>query len=444
MIVITNAKILCPDRIIENGEIYIRDGIIDSIIDVGAAPRGRPHPGQPQGVAPTKIDAQHGLVMPGLTNTHMHLYSTFARGMALKGFAPNNFVEILEGLWWKLDKALTHEDIYYSALIPLIECIKSGTTTIIDHHASPNCVPGSLDKIVEALHQIPVRASLCYEVSDRDGEKIVNQGIEENMRFIKACGDSKMMQGLFGMHASFTISDSTLQNIVHNVHPVQGMHVHTAEAASDAEDSRKKYGLGIVERFHKHGLLNPKTILAHCVHISEKEMDLIAESKANVVHNPESNMNNAVGAANVPLMLAKGCCVGLGTDGMTSDMFQESKAAHLFTKHNSKDTKVGFSEAGKLLFENNHKIISNIFDVTTGKIEKGAVADVIILDYKPPTPLTHENFLGHFLFGMNSSNVATTIVNGKVLMENRELKGIDEEQITAKSREMAAKLWKRI
>ncbi len=437
MLLITNAKVLCPDKLIENGAVYIENNLI---ADVGDSEELRK-----KYSAPKHIDAKGGLVMPGLTNCHTHLYSTFARGMSLKGDVPKNFTEILENLWWKVDKALEAEDIYHSALIPLIECLKSGTTTIIDHHASPNFVSGSLKKIQEALSVIPVRASLCYEVSDRDGEETAKKGIEENADFIKECAGSDMLQGLFGLHASFTVSDKTLEECAKVVSDLgTGIHVHTAEDRVDSLDARRKYKMGVVERWNKHGLLGPKTLLAHCVHISMAEMDLISQTQTNVVHNPESNMNNAVGCADVGKMLNRNCLVGLGTDGMTFDMFQEAKFAHLIRKNFEADPTKGFMEAGTLLFENNYKILSNYFSKPLGKIEKGALADVIILDYDSPTPLTKDNFLGHFLFGMNSNLVKTTIINGKVLMEDRKIDGIDEDAIYAKARELAEKMWGRV
>jgi len=437
MLLITNAKILTPNTIIENGAVCLDANLIKEIGSTQELKTKYPDA--------EEIDAKNGLVMPGLANAHMHLYSTFARGMAPKGEPAANFMQILERLWWKVDKALTLEDVYYSSLIPLIECVKAGTTSMIDHHASPQAVTGSLTKIKDALEKIPVRASLCYEVSDRDGQEICQQGINENASFIKSCADNNMLQGLFGLHASFTVSDKTLEQCAQIVTDLNtGCHVHTAEDKADVRHCQNKYNMGVVERFHKFGLLNPKSIFVHCVHIEKDEMDLIAQAGANVVHNPESNMNNAVGCSDVMAMLAKNCLVGLGTDGMTSDMFQEAKFAHLIRKQVMSDPRVGFMQAGELLFENNYKILSQYFDGTLGKIEEGALADVIILNYDPPTPLTRDNFLGHFLFGMNSSLVNTTIVNGKVLMRNRELIGIDEEEINAKGRELAEKMWGRL
>ena len=437
MLLIGNGKLVCPDSILSDGAVYIEDG---QIVEKGqTAGLKAKYPNA------YYIDAGGGIIMPGLTNVHTHLYSTFARGMALSGKAPKKFTEILENLWWKLDKGLTKEDIYYSALIPLIECVKSGTTTIIDHHASPGFIKGSLDQLKKALKVVPVRAALCYEVSDRDGPESIKEGIEENVRFIEECQGGDMITALFGLHASFTVSDKTLTECrKKGLELGCGFHLHVAEGKADVEDAKKKYGMGVVERLNKFGMLGDKSLLAHCIHISEKEMELIAGSNASVAHNPESNMNNAVGAADILKMLGKGVLVGLGTDGMTQDMFQESKFAHLIRKHVESDPRVGFTESGKMLLKNNYEILSRFFNKTLGRIEAGAAADIIITDYLLPTPLSHENFLGHFLYGMSSRDVKTTVINGKVLMEDRVLKGIDEEEIASHSRRLAAELWKRI
>ncbi|MBI2091596.1 MAG: putative aminohydrolase SsnA, partial [Deltaproteobacteria bacterium] len=396
------------------GAVHVESGLISEV--GGFASLKKKHP------KAEIIDADGGIIMPGLVNSHMHLYSTFARGMAIKGEPPKVFLDILKSLWWRLDQALTAEDIYYSALIALIECVKCGTTAIIDHHASPNFAHGSLQKIEDALKMVPIRASLCYEVSDRDGVKIANEGIKENERFIRKHSGNNMVRGMFGMHASFTVSEKTLERCIASAKDLGcGMHVHTAEGKSDLRDCKKRYGCGVVERWNKHGILGTETLLAHCVHISDEEIELLAKTGVNVAHNPYSNMNNAVGAARTAEMLDRGVLLGLGTDGMSSDMFLESKFAHMIAKHENKDPRKGFAEACKMLLENNYKILSNLFGWNLGEIKEGLPADIIVCDYKAPTPISADNFSGHFLYGLAAGHVVTTIVNGKVLMKDREL-----------------------
>lgn len=392
------------------------------------------------------IDAEKRLIMPGMTNTHMHLYSTFARGMALKDAAPSNFVEILERLWWRLDKALKGEDVYYSAMPVIIDCIKKGTTTIIDHHASPWFVEGSLDYIERALKEAGMRGSLCYEVSDRDGQETRDLGIRENIRFIKKCKDrnNPLLTAMFGLHASFTVSDETLEIATESAKNFDvGFHVHTAEDMSDVEHAQKNYGMRVVERFNARGILGPKSLCIHCVHINEHEMDLLKETGTMSVHNAESNMGNAVGCAPVIEMLEKGVCVGMGTDGYTSDMFEAFKVANILQKIIRRDPRVGWVEPVKMSFANNTAILSRFFPKPLGVIEKGAFADIILVDYIPPTPMNSGNFFGHLHFGISSGCVDTTIIAGKVVMKGKKLVDIDEEKIAARARELAADLWKR-
>jgi putative selenium metabolism protein SsnA len=418
--------------------VYVKGGVIEEIGPARALKDSYPE-------APY-IDAEKKLIMPGMTNTHMHLYSTFARGMALKDASPSNFVEILERLWWRLDKKLLPEDLYYSALVPLIDCVKKGTTTIIDHHASPHAVDGSLDHLEKAMREIGVRGSLCYELSDRDGTAIRDAGIAENIRFIKKCREKNdgFIAGMFGIHASFTVSDETLDMAREAAEPWKaGFHVHTAEDKADLEHSMKHFGVPVIERFLRKGILGPDTLCIHCVHINEHEMDILKETSTMSVHNAQSNMGNAVGVAPVLEMLAKGITVGMGTDGYTCDMFEAFKIANILHKIAKHDPRVSWGEPVQMSFKNNTAILSRFFPKPLGVIEKGASGDIIIVDYNPPTPMTAGNFFGHLHFGISSGSVVTTIINGKVLMRDRKLIGIDEEGILARSRERAQKLWER-
>lgn len=392
------------------------------------------------------IDAKGKLIMPGFINTHMHYYSTFARGMANDSPPAMKFSDILKGLWWRLDKVLTLEDVYYSAVVPMIEQVKNGVTTVFDHHASPYAIKGSLFKIAEAAEHIGIRSNLCYETSDRDGEKIADEGIAENVEFIKYCNSKKddMLKGMFGLHASMTISEKTLDKCLDAAAGLDaGFHVHCAEGIEDVEDSKAKYGKGVIERWYDAGVLSDKTIAVHCIHISEKEMDMLKEKDTMVVHNPESNMGNAVGASPVLEMFGKGILLGLGTDGYTADMMESYKVGNIIHKHVKGDSKVAWAEIPEMLFINNRKIAKRFIGGQVGILKEGALADVIVVDYNPPTPINEGNVNSHLLFGINGRNVETTIANGKVLMEGRKLVNVDEERILARSRELARAVWKR-
>jgi putative selenium metabolism protein SsnA len=389
------------------------------------------------------IDCSGKLILPGFICTHHHFYSTMARGMGIPGEPASNFVEILERLWWKVDRALGEEDILLSAQLPLVDCIRNGTTTVIDHHASPAMRDGSLDLIEMAVRQAGLRASLCYEVSDRN---IARGGVEENQRFIKKVGKGDgQIAAMMGMHASFTLSDTTIEECVGIANEAGvGCHIHVAEDAADREDSLKKYKLPTVKRLQKLGVTGRQSIFVHCVHVDKEEMDILAESGTSVVHNPESNMNNAVGVTPLLTLLKKGVLVGLGTDGMGSDMLAQMRCAYLLHRLANHDPRVAFMEAPQLLLQNNATIAERQFGLKLGELAEGLPADLAIIDYRPPTPLSEANFLGHLIFGLVDATVDTTVCRGKVLMRNKQILSMDEERLAARSRELAPGMWARL
>jgi putative selenium metabolism protein SsnA len=442
MLLVGNGRLITHDDrlpLIEDGCVAVQNGVITGVGATAELKQSYPDA--------QFIDARRRLIMPGLINTHMHLYSTFARGMALKDASPETFIQILDRLWWRLDKVLTLDDVYVSAMVALIDCIKNGTTTIFDHHASPGAVSGSLFRIAEAAQQAGVRSCLAYEVSDRDGPQIAELGIAENKDFLRHCSSgngSHMLKGLFGLHASFTVSDKTLGRATEAAGETgAGFHVHTAEGPEDQAQCRREHSKRIVQRFCEAGVLGKKTIAAHCVHVDDDEIELLQSSGTNVVHNPESNMGNAVGCAPVLEMMRRGVRVGLGTDGYTCDMFESLKVANILHKHQAGNPGVGWAEPPAMLFENNAAIASECFGVTVGKLVPGASADVIVVDYDPPTPMCAANLSSHVLFGISGRSVATTIVGGRVLMQERQLLGVDEAEIMARARVSAAKMWQR-
>ncbi|SFB29513.1 putative aminohydrolase SsnA [Clostridium frigidicarnis] len=393
------------------------------------------------------IDAEGKLIMPGIINTHMHIYSAFARGMILNGNPSTSFLDILNNLWWRLDKKLSLEDVKYSAYATYMDCIKYGVTTVFDHHASPYVAKESLFQISEVAKDLGIRTCLCYEVSDRDGEEILKEGIKENIDFIKYCknNNNNMQAGMFGMHASFTLSDKSLNMCVEAMEGMDtGYHIHTAEGIDDLHQCVRQHGKRVVERLHDFNILKDNTIAVHCIHVNSHELDLLKETNTMVIHNPESNMGNAVGCSPALEMIKRGITVGLGTDGYTSDMFESMKAANLIHKHHLCDPSVAFLEVPKMVFENNRKISEKYFSGNLGIIDKDANADIIIVDYDSLTPINENNINSHILFGVMGRSVDTTIINGKVLMKNRKLENIDEKQILSKCREVSKCLWNRI
>jgi putative selenium metabolism protein SsnA len=394
-----------------------------------------------------RIDASGKVVMPGLINAHTHLYSTFARGLT-KTKPARDFPSVLRNLWWRLDSALTTEDCYYSALVALIDSIRHGATTLIDHHASPNAVSGSLDAIARAVGETGLRACLCYEVSDRDGPRIAKEGIAENVRFIRSCQarDGGNLQALFGLHASSTLSDKTLEEAAGLGHDLQvGFHIHAAEAKSDQSATRRRSRLAVIDRLGRFGILGRRSIAAHCVHVSGREIASLVETGTAVAHNPQSNLNNAVGIADVVGMARNGVLVGLGTDAMTNNMLEELRVALWSQRLARSNPSAGFGEVTSALFQGNAAIAGRIFGLGLGEIRKGSAGDLAIFDYDPPTPLMSANALGHVLFGLSQARVDTTIAGGRVLMERGQIElDLDLSRVNARARELAKNLWQRM
>lgn len=392
------------------------------------------------------IDAKGGMIHPAFINTHEHIYSALARGLSIKGYAPNGFLEILDGLWWTIDRNLDNDLTKLSAEATYLECIKNGVTTIFDHHASFGEISGSLFAIEEAARDFGVRSVLCYEISDRDGKEKAHAAIKENVDFAKHALSLKddFIKGMMGMHASFTISDETMELCRKEKPKEIGYHIHVAEDILDLHRCLKEHGKRIVDRLYDWDVLGEKTLLAHCIYVNPHEMDLIRDTNTMVVHNPESNMGNACGCPPTMEIVHKGILTGLGTDGYTHDMIESWKVANILHKHHLVDPGAAWAEVPEMLFQGNARIANRYFEKKLGVLEKGAAADIIITDYIPPTPMNAGNLNGHMLFGMNGRSVVTTVGNGKVLMKNRELQGIDEERCLAKIREGAARLEKKI
>jgi putative selenium metabolism protein SsnA len=394
-----------------------------------------------------KVDAAGQYLMPGNICAHTHFYGAYARGMAIPGPAAKDFPEILKRLWWPLDKALDADSVRASALVHLVDAIKHGTTTLIDHHASPNFIDGSLDVIADAVEQSGLRAVLCYEVTDRDGDAKAKAGIAENVRFIKRAAGGKLAGGrvaaTFGLHASLTLSDATLEGSRAALPPDTGFHIHIAEHEADQEDSLAKSTLRVVPRLAKHGILGQRTIGAHAVHVDRTEIEMLAESGTWVSHQPRSNMNNGVGAADVEALLGVKVCIG--NDGFTQDMWAEWKAVYLMHKAAHRDPRrMNGGEVIKMGVTNNSALANLFFEgMKLGEISVGANADLILVDYHPFTPLTAGNLPWQILFGFNESMITMTMVDGKVLMQDRKLTTMDEAEIAAKALELAPAVWAR-
>ena len=427
------------NALIPDGAVYIEG---DTIVEIGdSAELTARHPDGEQ------LDAQGKVVMPGSICGHTHFYSTFSRGMGIPGAPASNFVEILEKLWWRLDRALLPEDVRFSALVPLVDAIRHGCTTLIDHHASPNAIEGSLDIIAETVKQAGLRASLCYEVTDRNGKDGAQAGIAENVRFIKRTQQEQDPQlgASFGLHAALTLSDETLAACSEAGRAVgSGFHIHVAEGTADETESLRLYNMRVVERLNKFGILGPQTLAIHCVHLDTREKVMLAETRTLVTHQPRSNMNNAVGLPDVAGLMQRGITVGLGNDGFSNDMFSEMKAAYMAHKLKNGDPRAMPGDAVmQMAYANNAVVAGRFFPKPVGELSPGAFADIVFLDYDPPTDLNPGNLPWHIIFGLDGANVTHTIASGKVLMRDRQLCTLDEAAIMARARELAPAVWAR-
>jgi putative selenium metabolism protein SsnA len=439
-VLITNATLVnwTPRQIVPDQAVLIRD---DRIADIGlTADLIARYPDVAQ------LDTQGRLLMPGNICAHTHFYGAFARGLAVPGPAPRDFPDILRKLWWPLDKSLTLDDVRLSAQVCLVDAIKHGTTTLIDHHASPNAIDGSLDVIADAVDQAGMRAVLCYEVTDRDGPEKAQAGIAENVRFLRASVTRPNIGATFGLHASLTLTDETLKACVEaNARFGGGFHIHVAEHEADEEDSVARAGMRVVQRLQHTGILGPHTIAAHAVHVDPWELQALRYTNTWITHQPRSNMNNAVGAAAIDDMLRGGVRLGLGNDGFSNNMWAEWKAAYLLHKVATRDPRSAPGDAiVRMACDHNARLVESFFpNQTLGKLSIGAAADMIVVEYHPFTPLTGDNLPWHVLFGFEASMVTATIVAGRVLMWDRQLRTMDEAAIAAEALKRVPAVWER-
>ena len=382
-------------------------------------------------------------VSPGIVCSHNHFYSALARGILARLKPSKNFVEILQHLWWKLDRALDEESLYYSGLVGALDAVKAGTTAVVDHNASPAFINGSLTTLKDGFEKVGLRGILCYEVTDRNGRAGMFEGIEESVSFCAQVSkesrkEGRLIEAAIGAHAPFTLSDHSMKLLAEAVEATgRGIHIHVAEDLYDVTHSRKHYRKDPVARLDGFGLLNNKSILVHGIHLSDGDIDRINKHDAFLAHNPRSNMNNGVGAMR---KLKRVRNVVLGTDGIGADMFEEAKFA--FFKNNDLKGPLGPNDIARFL-QNGNELLGRYFQQSFGRIEKGYAADLVVYDYRPPTPLTAKNVAGHLLFGLSSRDVETVIVNGSIVYEDRQFP-FEVETLYKEARRAAQRLWKKM
>jgi cytosine/adenosine deaminase-related metal-dependent hydrolase len=370
------------------------------------------------------IDATGCLVLPGLVLAHTHLYSGLARGMPGPASPPHTFQQILERVWWKLDVALDPASLAAAAEVALAEAALCGVTCLIDHHESPRFIEGSLDVIAEAAERVGLRAILCYGATDRHGHPDALRGLAEGLRFAARVAEQghQRLGAMLGLHAAFTCRDETLAKVAPPMRAEGlGLHLHAAEDACDRD---------AITRLDHAGLLGPRTLLAHAVHASAVDLERVRATGATVVHNPRSNMQNAVGRAR---LAGLGDHVALGTDGMDADLFTELRAAHLTGRMEYGPD--GGVDAVEMLATG-----ARFAERILGPIDN----DAVVLEYDPPTPLDAENLAGHLLFGLAARHVRDVVVDGRIVVRDRRLARVDGAQIAARGRVEAARSWARM
>lgn len=410
---------------IEQGDLRIADGkIVEKASHLAARPEE------------ITVDLAGKILMPGMVCAHTHLYSALARGMSGPAEPPANFLEILEKLWWKLDRALDDESLYYSAVVGVLDALASGTTTIIDHHASPGYLAGSLKILKDVFETFGARGILCYEVTDRNGEHQRDLGIEENRWLLEH--QSELVKGLVGAHAAFTLNDESLRLCAELAQTYDsGVHIHVAEGDCDVQTSAQTYGKNLMTRLRDDGVLNAKSLLAHGVHLSDSELEQAHDIGCWLIHNPRSNMNNAVGYAPITKFGRK---AALGTDGITSNMFEEAK--FMFFKAKDAGLPLNADECMRFL-AGGQQIATELFGLPIGTLDAGAAADLIVLDYLSPTPLHEGNLSWHLIFGVTHAHVESVMVAGKFLIRERRFVEQDIATLYRNAQQAANRLWQR-
>jgi putative selenium metabolism protein SsnA len=423
---------LDPPRV-ESGNLRVEAGQIDAVgPDVASAPGDE------------IVDCAGAVLMPGLVNGHTHLYSALAVGMPPPTRPPRNFHEILQFIWWRLDRAHTLESVETSGQIGALAAVRCGTTTLIDHHASPNAIDGSLTALENGIATIGCRGVLCYEVTDRNRPDEAGRGLQENERYVKQCqqrADARFA-AMVGAHASFTLEEESLEACVSLAKQLGvGIHIHAAEDPVDERITRERFGCGLMERFQQVGLLHvPGTILAHGTHFSDSDFAVVNDRNdaVSIAHNPGSNMNNGVGYTPVAKLTISPL---LGTDGIGADMWREARAAE-FKSHDA-GLPLPFGRSLEMLAQS-ARFASKCLGVKIGVLERGAVADLVLTNYRPATPITAENFASHFLFAMGPEFVRDVMVGGWWVMRKGHVVTCDEPAIRARSVEVARALHARM
>lgn len=411
--ILSGATLVDADGV-RRADLRIQQGVI---VEVGAELDG-----------PHRVDLRGKWLMPGLVCAHHHLYSALATGMPLKAETPRSFKHMLELVWWRLDAALDLDAINVSALVGGVAALRAGVTTIVDHHASPNAIEGSLEAIDGALNQLGLRRVLCYEVTDRGGPERARAGLKAHEKLLAE--QNQMRAVMIGAHACFTLSDETLIDCAQLAKDAGvGLHIHAAEAVDDPAP---------VVRLDRLGALLPGSILAHGVHLDDDEVRMARDAGAWITHQPRSNQNNGLGYARPQRF---GTSAALGTDGIGSDMLAELQAGW----YRGQEDHAGISPHRwkDILFTGN-RLAGEKLGVELGRLVVGGAADLVVLDPVPGPPLTDENLGAALIYRFASSMVRDVMVNGVWALRDRMPAGVDANELDVYAQATAQAVWARM
>lgn len=378
----------------------------------------------------------HGLwLMPGLVCAHTHLYSALATGMPGPSSPPTSFADMLSKVWWRLDRALDPASIAACARVGGLAALRSGVTALVDHHASPNAIEGSLEILDAGLEELGLRRLLCYEVTDRGGAERARAGLAAHRNLLRAGSAGGMRAVLIGGHASFTLSDETLLAMVRMAeeHAV-GLHLHVAEATDDATLT----GEPVVPRLARLGALRPGSVFAHGVHLEAADLHRIEDAGAWLTHQPRSNQNNGVGYAPVCRF---GRNVALGTDGIGADMIAELQFAYF----RSQEARTGLSPDRWLkVLTTGARLVGGALGQRLGSLEPGAAADLVVLDPPPGPPVQAASVAATLLYRLCCGAVRHVMVAGRWRLLDREPVGLDPRSLALEAEAQAEALWLRM
>lgn len=407
---------------VEKKNLYVKDGIV--------------HYNKPFEKADKSIDATGKILFPGLVNAHHHIYSTLSKGVPCEvPFV--NFEGNLKQLWWTLDHSLNKEDMVLSSAIAAKDAIKQGVTTVFDHHIS-GYTDNSLTDMAEVFDAYGISGTLAFELSDRNGEEFFQKSLDENVRFAKT-NKGKSVQGMIGLHASFTLSDESLQKIADASEDFP-IHVHVAEGEIDGVQCMEKYGKGLIERFDSFGLLRDNSLLIHCSNLTQEDVEIIKQRNVFLAQAVDSNMNNALKVGNIAKFVEAGLRPTVGTDGMHSSAMKAYKNSMIMTKYLNQTPDMGYGEM-QALFLNSFKL-KKAFGLPLGVIE-GEAVDIAIFDYIPTTPFNTDQFLGHFIFGITESICQYVIKKDEILLDDYHVTKDLYQDLFKRSWDISTKMFER-